>query len=437
MLTPHLIHNSFKKNIRLFNETDPHLSALAELHYQYSPNWWQHLDPKTPGIYILTGGRQVGKSTSCKLLIKHCLQKKIYTPEQILYLPCDEIFDAKEFSHIIRFFLDSLSNHETFLLIIDEVTFVKNWDRVIKAIADEGYFKKGLCLLTGSDTLILKEAAMSFPGRRGIADKTDFHLHPLTFQEYVHLRIPKQAKSKNLAELFDNYLQTGGYLRAINDLAQHGKILQSTFLTYEHWIRGDFLKRGKNEDYLLLILRALMTVGVSQISYSTLTQKIGVISKETCIDYCGLLERMDILFDLQAFDQNKKQGFPRKDRKFHFIDPFIAHTIYRWLHREGYLNSLDYHSALVEATVASHCHRFGKTYYFKGQGEVDVIWLLKNQIKAIEVKWSEHIKPNDLKTLKLFKNPIILGKSPTSGKIDDIPSMSVYQFLAKEKWCQA
>ena len=62
--------------------------------------------------------------------------------------------------------LDSDKYKKKFLLIIDEVTFVKDWDRVIKALADEGLFEHGLCILTGSDCLILKEAAQRFPGRR-------------------------------------------------------------------------------------------------------------------------------------------------------------------------------------------------------------------------------------------------------------------------------
>ena len=51
----------------------------------------------------------------------------------------------------------------------------------LKALADEGAVQSGLCLLTGSDSAILKEATMRFPGRRGNAAITDFHLYPLTF----------------------------------------------------------------------------------------------------------------------------------------------------------------------------------------------------------------------------------------------------------------
>jgi hypothetical protein len=123
-----------------------------------------------------------------------------------------------------------------------------------------------------------------------------------------------------------------------------------------------------------MLLQALLTIGVSRISYSSLTQKIRQIRKDTCINYCQILERVDILITLQAFDQNNKPGFPKKDKKFHFTDPFILRTFQHWLQREKYFNLLMPESLILEACVASHCHCFGRTFYFKGQGEIDVIW---------------------------------------------------------------
>src|SRR3989304_7730775 len=152
MLDQYINHNRFQESLSTFVKMDPHLRALSKLRYQYTADWWQDLDIAMPGIYILTGGRQVGKSTSCKLLIKHCLQNKMIVSENVFYLPCDEIFDASHLARILRNFLDQALPNQ-FLLIIDEITFVKNWDRIIKALADEGYFTKGICLLTGSDTL--------------------------------------------------------------------------------------------------------------------------------------------------------------------------------------------------------------------------------------------------------------------------------------------
>jgi len=423
------LHNLFREDLAIYAAQDPHLKALAQLKYKYSPTWWNNLNSQVPGIYILTGGRQVGKSTSCKLFIKYCLTEQYFAAQDIVYLTCDEIFDAKTLSQMLRTILNTFQGRY-FLLMIDEITYVKEWDRVIKSLADEGAFTNGVCVLTGSDTLILKEAAMRFPGRRGTAREVDFHLYPLTFSAYVNLVSPDiQHNSLSLATLFDEFLNCGGYLRAINDLAMHGEITEATYLTYEQWIRGDFLSRNKKEDYLLLVLRALLTIGTSQASYSTLVQKIGLISKETCIDYCRLLERMDILIHLQAYDQNKNQGFPRKDRKFHLFDPFIFHTIHRWLERDGYMNNSCNEAILVEACVASHCYRKAPTFYFKGQGEIDIIWLHDKKTHAIEVKWASQLRPNDLKTLANFKDRVILTKHTTKGKFDSTESIPVADFL--------
>jgi predicted AAA+ superfamily ATPase len=431
MLDNFAAHNLFWQDENAFFSADPQLSALNKLKFQYRPDWWQGLSLSTPGIYILTGGRQVGKSTSCKLLLEHCLKQKLFETNNLFYLPCDEIFDAKTLSQTIRYFLEQTVG-KPFLIIIDEVTFTPQWERVIKALADEGCFQQGLCLLTGSDTLILKEAAMSFPGRRGTADKTDFHLFPLNFHDYVSLLTGKisQPNNQQLAELFTNYLKTGGYLRAINNFAESNSIDLATEQTYQQWVRGDFLKRGKNEDYLKALLRGLINNGVSQISFSALTQKIGLLSKETLIDYYNLLERMDICFNLQVYDQNKKQGFPRKARKFHFVDPFIQRCINHWLNSEGQLQHTLSESELVEACVASHCQRFSSSFYFKGTtGEVDVIRLQQGKAQAIEIKWAEQFRSNDLKTLQQFPNRILLGKQASEGVINETTVMPVYQFL--------
>lgn len=58
-----------------------------------------------------------------------------------------------------------------------------------------------------------------------------------------------------------------------------------------------------------------------------------------------------------------------------------------------------------------------------------MIWLTANTVKAIEIEWANQLRPNDLKTLKQFKNSVILQKLPQSGIIDDINVFPVYQFL--------
>ncbi|MBI2346551.1 MAG: ATP-binding protein [Deltaproteobacteria bacterium] len=443
MLDEYIRHNLFLDGLERFTMEDPQLALLQDISYVHPLDWWMAIDWAKPGIIILTGGRQIGKSTSLKLCIKHVLQDRAFSPSTIFYLPCDQIIDATHLNRVLRLFLDAMiMPTPRFLLIIDEVTFVTDWDRVIKALADEGWFRHGFCILTGSDSVILQEATVRFPGRRGNAARVDFHLLPLSFREYValiqpHILSAPSEQTETLFALFQQYLQCGGYLRAINELHQHGEIGAATHMTFEQWIRGDCLKRGKSEPHLLSLLHALLAVGVSQVTYSGLTERVGSMSKETLLDYCRLLERMDVLFTLQAFDQNTRQGFPKKARKFHFCDPFIRTTVARWLAREGLASTPIDEATLVEATVAAQFHRRLPCYYIKAAGEVDLVLVVGKTFLPIEVKWSRTLRPNDFAQLRKYSPAVILSKQPAVGTIEDTPSIPLPLFLLEHHSAEA
>lgn len=429
-------HNLFWESRERYENEDPHLSFLKTVSLVHSMDWWREVDWTKPGILILTGGRQIGKSTSTKLLIKEALKKRRFEPKSVFYLPCDQILDHQHLMRILRFFLEGLpSPQSSFLLVIDEVTFVADWDRAIKSLADEGWFRKGFCLLTGSDSIILKEAAVRFPGRRGEADIVDFHLWPLSFHDYVGLahpdllQGPPDRKIKDLFTAFSHYLKCGGYLRAINDLHQKGDVSPATYATFEQWIRGDFLKRGRAEANLLSVLKALVETGVSQISYSRLAERADLLSKESVIEYGQLLERMDILFVLQTYDPSRRRGFPKKARKFHFSDPFIHDTIEAWLIREHLITKRTAESHKVEAAVASQYRRRFPLYYLKAEGEIDLVIPHGKQFLPIETKWSEQTRAKDLAQLRKYKNSVILTKADRKGTIDGVLSCPLPLFL--------
>jgi predicted AAA+ superfamily ATPase len=74
MLEEYLRHNLFWEDVERFGKEDPQLSLLKGLPFVHPLNWWKHIDWQEPGILILTGGRQIGKSTSLKLLIQQTLK---------------------------------------------------------------------------------------------------------------------------------------------------------------------------------------------------------------------------------------------------------------------------------------------------------------------------------------------------------------------------
>ena len=75
---------------------------------------------------------------------------------------------------------------------------------------------------------------------------------------------------------FENYLIHGGFLTAMNNMAQYGYILQATFSTYSDWIRGDVLKRNKQEHYLQEIMGAIIRRYGSRITWNALLDDLSI-----------------------------------------------------------------------------------------------------------------------------------------------------------------
>jgi predicted AAA+ superfamily ATPase len=77
-----------------------------------------------------------------------------------------------------------------------------------------------------------------------------------------------------LFEEFDHYIVHGGFLTAINDVAKQNSVSPTTLATYSDWIRGDMLKRGKQENYLRELLSAIIDRYSSQVTWNVMFSHI-------------------------------------------------------------------------------------------------------------------------------------------------------------------
>lgn len=439
----------FAHNIHLahpgkFEQLDPQLNYLKTLKYAYKWPMIDQLPSKEPGIYTLEGGRQIGKTTLLKQWMAKLLKGGI-KPECIAFLSGELIEDFQSLLHILRFQLESMPKKQLNYLIIDEVSYIRDWDKAIKFAADAGMLRNTILMLTGSDCTFIQEAKMRFPGRRGKADQVDFHLYPLSYREYIILikavKIKEQYTEKEKETLFshfEQYLIHGGYLTAINDLAMRGKILEATLVTYSDWIRGDMLKRNKQERFLREILDGVIKRYTSQVTWNTFAADLSIDHPKTVVEYLSLLESMDAVFIQPALMEHKLTGAPKKAKKVTFRDPFIFHALKLWVNpvQEPYqkqiltdLNNPALSSQLVEACVVNHYARYFPTYYIKGEGEVDVAYVDQGRFFPIEVKWTEQLRSGDLKQILKYPKGLILTKQMEPGSVHHIPTLPVFQAL--------
>lgn len=442
-----LPHNSHLDNPDRFHETDPHLKALKRLPLVYKSPILDQIPKEMPGIYSLSGGRQIGKTTLAKQWMMELLRQGV-TPESIGYVTGELIDDHHTLVRILNDLLAAGSEKAFTYLILDEVTYIKGWDKGIKYLADAGMLEETILVITGSDTGIIKETRMRLPGRRGCSDTVDFHLYPLSFLEYVklHSRIPQHdidalivtgsAYEDGLMDLlfeeFESYLLHGGFLTAINDLALYGKILPATFSIYSDWIRGDVLKRDKREHYLLEILGAIVRRYSSQITWNSLSRDLSIDHPKTVADYVALLGAMDAVFIQAALLESKLTAAPKKARKVMFTDPFILHAVRAWINpcEDPYENQVKKMSQdpvwigkLAESCVATHYRRYFPTYYIKAKGEVDIAYVRGNAFWPVEVKWTKQMRPKEFSQITKYENGVILNRSRKEGVIRGVATV--------------
>jgi len=402
------LHNVQWDSPHQFAELDPHLRKLKSQIYVFESPLLHSFPVNTPGVYILGGGRQIGKTTFLKQWISYLL-KSGANPKSITFLTGELIDDHHRLLSLIMEVLGDMPKADSLnYLIIDEITYIKDWDKAIKFLADSGFFENCEVILTGSDLVLMNEAAMRFPGRRGAHTQVDFHYAPLSFREYVDLIHPKTPDLPFLYEAFSHYLIHGGFLTAINDWAKQRGILATTAKTYSDWIRGDFLKRGKKEQNLRDFLQAVLKTYGTQITWHSLAHHTAIEHPKTLQDYAELMCSMDGLFIQEALLEHKLIPAPKKAKRLFFCDPFVYHALKLWL--EPSYNPLEalkepqVLSSLVETAVINSIRRKYPTYYIKAEGEVDVAYVTNKKFNPIEIKWTQQIRPQDLKQIKKYEN---------------------------------
>ena len=436
------IHNSHREGVSGFHTRDPQLRHLADCPFLHQSPLLEQFPDQTPGIHTLGGGRQIGKSTLLKQWVAQLLDQGT-NPASITFLTGELIDDHHSLLLHVQNHIDNAPPDRINTLIVDEVTYIRDWDKAIKFAADAGLLEHTVVMITGSDLAFIQEARMRFPGRRG-ASPVDFHLHPLSFREYVTLtgsvehpdelpevpvELVRAEVMDKLYECFDRYLLHGGYLTAINDLASHGEIHRSTLATYSDWIRGDVVKRGRQEAFLREILSAVIRRYGNQITWNAMAQDLSIDHPKTVADYVALLERMDALCVIPALREDRLAAAPKKAKKLAFCDPFIFHALRAWLDptEDSFREQMQaatadsiWASRIVEAAVATHCRRAHPTYYIKAQAEVDVAYVHQGRFWPVEVKWTRQLRPKTIKQITRYDNGEIWSRSRASSVINGV-----------------
>ncbi|MEM4721134.1 MAG: ATP-binding protein [Candidatus Methanomethylicaceae archaeon] len=375
-------------------------------------------------VHFIFGPRQVGKTTLIKLLIARLLERK--DPKSIFYFRCDQLSDYKELDEVLKKYLKikDIEKIKSSYIFLDEITFPREWYRTLKWHIDMGNFKNDVIVLSGSLSTSVKGETETFPGRRGHG--RDFIMYPLSFREFVRVVnksiFERLEKLENLDEreirektinampwldelntLFEAYLKCGGFPLSIKSLFERGKIIEEVVITYLSWIKGDIMKLRRSEAITKRVLKALIEKVPSTLSYHSIAKEFEVPSHKTVFQHINLLEKLFLVKVLNFIDPNKGIEVFRKQKKIHFLDPFLYEIFSYWC-----LTKKPEDPVIVESVVAAHLARKFNIGYWKNSSEVDIMVLHDEKIVGIEVKYRKKAEAARLK-LGRMKHMITLS----------------------------
>lgn len=374
--------NSFQSCIE-WQKSDPHLQELKTSPFRWR---WPCLDTilelldfskdsaSKGRVHILRGPRQVGKTTLVKSVIVEKMKNHKGPVPRTIFVQGDWIENFRQLDDVLRPHLNRVD-----FVVIDEITFIDQWQRAVKGWYDEGISRRIQFLLTGSNAFDLKRQAELLPGRRGKGK--DFELLPMSFQEYFE-NCASVLKVQDPGQVFSVFLQTGGFPQAIREYIATKQVEESQE-TYLRWIRGDFLKAGKSDTLLQELFSALLKVETLPVGLDDLRARSSFGSHNTVREYLEFAESAFVLFGVSRIETNKWLFFPKKNKKYYFRDPLIAIIAHSWARVQ--VNPVFTQAYLCESVIAEEFHRKGIQFGYwhdKKKNEVDFV----SKELALEVK---------------------------------------------------
>jgi len=338
---------------------------------------------------IVTGPRQVGKTTLLKLIASE-LQP------QPLFLNCDETDVRNMLTDTTSSRLRQIVGNNS-IIIIDEGQRVKNIGLTLKLFTDE--MPEIQLIVSGSSSLELANKINEpLTGR-----KFEYNLFPLSRYELIsHNSLLEEDRLLEDRLIFGSYpeivTQPEDKIKRLTELA--GSFLYKDLFNFQEIRKPELLQ---------LLLEALALQIGNEVSYSELAQTVHSNS-DTVKRYIDLFEKLYIVFRLRAFNRNLRNEL-KKSRKIYFYDNGIRNVLIRNfnpLKIRGDTGALWENYLISERKKRNvYSDHFCNSYFWrtKQQQEIDYIEEYEGVLHAYEFKWSPKAKYHFSKTfLRAYPN---------------------------------
>lgn len=345
---------------------------------------------------LLTGARQVGKST----IIKHVF------PDHNIANFDDRLTRLQAREEPRLFFLNNPRP-----LFIDEVQKESSVLEEIKMIVD-GSDARGDFILSGSQKLeLMKGMSESLAGRISIVELTGlsmreikgipFYSHFVPTEEYL------QEREKDIVSYSDiwEFIHKGSYPE-LYDVDREWQDFYSSYV-------ATYLERDINELIAadsLTFTKFMTSVAArtgEMLNYANIANEVGV-SEPTIKSWISVLERTGIVYILQPYSSSALRR-AIKTPKIYFRDTGLACYLTRWLTADALKNSAVagnmFETFVVSEILKTYSnegrdYRFSIFYYrgkdkkVSGENEIDLVIEENGMLYPIEIKMTGNPKSN-------------------------------------------
>lgn len=370
-------------------------------------------------VIVLTGARQVGKSTTLQLIKENNMN----------YVTLDDL-DARNLAlNDPKYFLEQYS----YPVLIDEIQYAPNLLPFIKIIVDEERLKnlknnepnKPLFWLTGSQQFkVMKEVSESLAGRIGV-----LNLYSLSLNEIINndssifnpkienLKMKKINSKVDTKQIFE-IIYNGGMPSIVTKTIDRNNYFSSYINTYIERDVKQLLNVGKTiEFYNFMQYIAVRTA--QEINYATIANEIGVDSK-TIKNWISILESSGIIYLLQPYYSNLSNRII-KSPKLYFMDTGLCSYLAKYPNAQtlevGALSGAIFEtfvvSEIIKNLTSNGVDPKMNLYYYrdKDQKEIDLIYVEGDVLYPIEIK--KGVSPNNpdkhFEVLKKYSSNVSTG----------------------------
>ena len=380
-------------------------------------------------VKILSGVLYCGKSTILDMIKEELIDDKNINPQNIITRKYNEIIyddmTAKEmFNDLIKEFV----NNNRYYLFLDELQEIKGWEKVVNNIFEKYNVD---IYVTGSNSKLMSSEISTYLSGRYVS----IPVYTLSFREYITF---KNKNNVNIKEMFDEYLQYGGFpLIGISDF-DTTSAYQVVEGIYSAVITRDISKRHKirNKDLFDRVVKYVIENLGKTFSANAIVKFLKneqrTLSIETIYNYLKWLADAFIVYPCNRYDIQGKSVLKTQE-KYYLSDISFKYSQF------GYNSSMI--ASILENIVYLEMKRRGYEVYVgkNANKEIDFIGVKREEKVYIQVcrdlpDNSNREIDNLMEIKDHYHKYVVTNDILAKGNDNGIEIMYIAEFLLKEKW---